>query len=47
MGVGLSIVNDIVAAHQGTVEVDSTVGKGSRFTVTLPANGGGGSGAPG
>jgi signal transduction histidine kinase len=36
MGVGLSIVNDIVTAHQGTVEVDSTVGKGSVFTVTLP-----------
>lgn len=36
MGVGLSIVNDIVAAHQGTVEVASSVGQGSTFTVTLP-----------
>lgn len=40
MGVGLSIVNDIVAAHEGTVEVASTVGKGSAFTVTLPVNDG-------
>lgn len=48
MGVGLSIVNEIVAAHQGTVEVDSTVGEGSRFTVTLPVGGGtvGSPGAP-
>ena len=44
MGVGLSIVNDIVAAHQGTVEVASTVGKGSEFTVTLPVNDGAGAG---
>ncbi|HKJ00753.1 MAG TPA: hybrid sensor histidine kinase/response regulator [bacterium] len=39
MGVGLSIVNDIVSAHQGTVEVASTVGKGSTFTVILPPGG--------
>jgi signal transduction histidine kinase len=39
MGVGLSIVNDIVTAHHGTVEVASTVDKGTTFTVTLPANG--------
>ena len=44
MGVGLSIVNDIVTAHHGTVEVASTVGKGSTFTVTLPINGNGGQG---
>lgn len=40
MGVGLSIVNEIVTAHHGTVEVASTPGEGSRFTVTLPQNGG-------
>jgi signal transduction histidine kinase len=44
MGVGLSIVNDIVTAHQGTVEVASTVGKGSTFTVILPLGAAGGPG---
>ena len=39
MGVGLTIVNEIVAAHRGTVEVSSTVGQGSAFVVTLPLQG--------
>ena len=39
-GLGLSIVKSICAAHQGRVSVESTEGKGSRFTVELPlANG--------
>jgi heavy metal sensor kinase len=39
-GLGLSIVKSICAAHQGHVSVESTEGKGSRFTVELPlANG--------
>ncbi len=36
MGVGLSIVNDIVAAHDGSVRLESEIGNGSRFTVILP-----------
>ena len=36
MGVGLSIVNDIVKAHDGTVEVTSTVDEGSSFIVHIP-----------
>ena len=36
MGVGLSIVSEIVQAHQGTVSVSSEPERGSRFTVTLP-----------
>jgi signal transduction histidine kinase len=35
-GIGLSLVNSIVSEHNGTVAFDSTVGKGTVFTVTLP-----------
>lgn len=36
LGLGLSLVRAIVAAHDGTVEVESEGGKGSTFTVRLP-----------
>ena len=35
-GLGLAIVKHIVQGHSGSVEVESTVGKGTRFTVLLP-----------
>ena len=35
-GLGLSLVQHIVAAHGGRVSVDTTVGKGSAFTIHLP-----------
>ena len=37
LGLGLSLVRAIVAAHGGTVDVSAEPGRGSTFTVRLPA----------
>ena len=36
MGIGLYVVREIVTRHGGTVDVTSTEGVGSTFTVRLP-----------
>jgi len=35
-GIGLALIADLANAHDGLVEVESTPGHGSTFTVTLP-----------
>lgn len=35
-GLGLAITHEIIARHHGSINVDSTVGKGTTFTITLP-----------
>lgn len=39
-GLGLSIVKAIAEAHGGSVRLESAVGKGSRFVLTIPSGGG-------
>jgi two-component system NtrC family sensor kinase len=35
-GLGLAITKQIIEQHHGEIHIDSTVGKGTRVTVTLP-----------
>jgi signal transduction histidine kinase len=36
MGLGLTIARDVIGAHGGRLQVDSTPGQGSRFTLHIP-----------
>lgn len=35
-GLGLSLVHDIIEKHGGSIEIESTLGKGTTFTLYLP-----------
>ena len=36
-GLGLSIVSGIISSYGGTIDVDSELGRGTTFTIRLPA----------
>jgi signal transduction histidine kinase len=36
LGVGLSLTKEIVDRHNGTISVESEVGKGTTFTLRIP-----------
>jgi signal transduction histidine kinase/ActR/RegA family two-component response regulator len=38
-GLGLSVVHGVIAKHQGAIQVESTVGVGTIFTILLPLAG--------
>jgi signal transduction histidine kinase len=38
LGIGLSLAQEIVKLHQGEIQIESEVGKGTAFTIRLPKN---------
>ena len=40
LGVGLAITKEIVDQHNGTISVESELGKGTTFTLSIPQDAG-------
>jgi signal transduction histidine kinase len=40
-GLGLAICNEIVKAHGGQIQVESQIGRGTKFTILVPVSGNG------
>jgi signal transduction histidine kinase len=38
-GLGLAVIHKIITDHNGTVDLDTTPGEGSTFTIRLPLKG--------
>jgi hypothetical protein len=38
LGIGLSLVQEIIKLHRGEIQIESELGKGTTFTVRLPKN---------
>ena len=38
MGLGLAFCKETIQAHKGTISVESKLGKGTTFTITIPVN---------
>jgi signal transduction histidine kinase len=38
LGIGLSLVQEIIKLHRGEIDLESEVGRGTTFTVRLPKN---------
>jgi len=38
IGIGLALTHKIIADHEGTIEVESTLGEGTTFTITIPGS---------
>ena len=36
-GLGLAICSKIIAKHNGKIDVESTINKGSKFIITIPS----------
>jgi signal transduction histidine kinase len=37
LGLGLPLARRIIELHQGTMQLDSVIGKGTQITISLPA----------